>query len=217
MQIHLPDGSARELPEHATGLDLAQDISAGLARNALAVKVTPPGEKDGEVRDLSRPLPDGSTVQILTWRDDDGKAAFWHSSAHLMAEALEALYPGVQLGIGPAIERGFYYDVDLSAVEGQPTLTPDDFPAIEKKMKELARQNNAFERQAISKADAIAHFEAKGDPYKLELLQDLDDGSITFYTQGGFTDLCRGPHIPSTKPIKAIKLTKLSGAYWRGD
>ncbi|MEO0741227.1 MAG: threonine--tRNA ligase [Bacteroidota bacterium] len=217
MQIHLPDGSVRDLPANATGLDLAQDISAGLARNALAVKVTLPGEKEGEVRDLGRPLPDGSTVQILTWRDDDGKAAFWHSSAHLMAEALEALYPGVQLGIGPAIERGFYYDVDLSAVEGQPTLTPDDFPAIEKKMKELARQNNAFERQPIGKADAVAHFEAKGDPYKLELLEDLEDGSITFYTQGGFTDLCRGPHIPSTKPIKAIKLTKLSGAYWRGD
>ena len=182
MQLHLPDGSVRDLPANATGLDLAQDISAGLARNALAVKVTLPGEKEGEVRDLSRPLPDGSTVQILTWRDDDGKAAFWHSSAHLMAEAREALYPGVQLGIGPAIERGFYYDVDLSAVEGTPTLTPEDFPAIEKKMKELARQNNAFARQPIGKADAIAHFEANGDPYKLELLHDLEAGSITFYT-----------------------------------
>ncbi len=210
MTITLPDGSVRDLPDGATGLDLARAISEGLARNALAVEV------DGEVRDLDRPLPDGATVSILTWDTDGGKQAFWHSSAHLMAEALEALYPGVQLGIGPAIEQGFYYDVDLSATD-KGTLTADDLPAIEAKMKELARADSRFERRDVSKADAVAHFTAKGDPYKLELLDGLADGEITFYTQGAFTDLCRGPHLPSTKPIKAIKLTSIAGAYWRGD
>ncbi|PAP75006.1 threonine--tRNA ligase [Rubrivirga marina] len=210
MQITLPDGSTRDLPDGATGRDLAQDISAGLARAALAVEV------DGEVRDLDRPLPDGATVSILTWDSEGGKAAFWHSSAHLMAEALEALYPGVKLGIGPAIESGFYYDVDLSRTD-HPVLSADDLPEIEKKMIELARQDSAFERRDVPKAEAVAHFEAKGDPYKLELLEGLEDGAITFYTQGGFTDLCRGPHIASTKPIKAVKLLNLAGAYWRGD
>ena len=210
MQITLPDGSARDLPEGATGRDLAESISAGLARAALAVEV------DGEVRDLDRPLPDGATVSILTWDSDGGKQAFWHSSAHLMAEALEALYPGVRLGIGPAIDNGFYYDVDLSETD-HPVLSADDLPAIETKMIELARTDSRFERRDVPKAEAVAHFEAKGDPYKLELLEGLGDGEITFYQQGAFTDLCRGPHIASTKPIKAVKLLNLAGAYWRGD
>ena len=210
MQITLPDGSARTLDDGATGRDLAQSISPGLARAALAVEV------DGDVRDLDRPLPDGATVAILTWEQDGGKHAFWHSSAHLLAEALEALYPGVKLGIGPAIDTGFYYDVDLSETD-HPVLSSDDFPVIEKKMIELARQNSAFERREVSKAEALAHYEAKGDPYKLELIEGLDDGEITFYTQGGFTDLCRGPHIAATKPIKAVKVMSLAGAYWRGD
>lgn len=215
MQITLPDGSTRDLPDGATGRDLALAISAGLARAALAVEVTPPGGA-GEVRDLDRPLPDGATVAILTWESEGGRAAFWHSSAHLMAEALESLYPGVRLGIGPAIDNGFYYDVDLSETD-HPVLSADDLPAIEKKMIELARTDSAFERRDVPKAEAVAHFEAKGDPYKLELLEGLEDGAITFYTQGGFTDLCRGPHIASTKPIKAVKLLSLAGAYWRGD
>ncbi|MDT0632622.1 threonine--tRNA ligase [Rubrivirga sp. S365] len=210
MQITLPDGTEKELPDGATGRDLAESISMGLARNALAVDV------NGEVRDLDRPLPDGATVSILTWESEGGQAAFWHSSAHLMAEALEALYPGVRLGIGPAIDNGFYYDVDLSETD-HPVLSSDDFPAIEAKMKELARQDSRFERRDVSKAEAVAHFEDKGDPYKLELLEGLDDGAITFYTQGAFTDLCRGPHIASTKPIKAVKVLSLAGAYWRGD
>ena len=210
MQITLPDGTARELPDGATGRDLAEAISMGLARAALAVEV------NGEVRDLDRPLPDGATVSILTWESEGGQAAFWHSSAHLLAEALEALYPGVRLGIGPAIENGFYYDIDLSETE-HATLSSDDFPAIEKKMTELARADSRFERREVSKDEAVAYFTDKGDPYKLELLEGLDDGTITFYTQGEFTDLCRGPHIASTKPIKAVKLLSLAGAYWRGD
>ena len=210
MQIPLPDGSSRDLADGATGRDLAESISSGLARAALAVEV------DGEVRDLDRPLPDGATVAILTWDADGGKQAFWHSSAHLLAEALEALYPGVRLGIGPAIETGFYYDVDLSETD-HPTLSSDDFPTIEKKMIELARTGSTFARREVSKADAVAFFEEKGDPYKLELLEGLEDGQITFYEQGGFTDLCRGPHIASTKPIKAVKVMSLAGAYWRGD
>ena len=210
MQITLPDGSVRDLPDGATGRDLAESISAGLARAALAVEV------DGEVRDIDRPLPDGATVSILTWDSDGGRYAFWHSSAHLMAEALEALYPGIQLGIGPAIDNGFYYDVDLSETD-HPTLSSDDFPAIEKKMVELARQDSRFERSEVSKAEAVAHFRAKGDPYKLELIEGLADGEITFYQQGEFVDLCRGPHLPSTKPIKAVKVLSLAGAYWRGD
>ncbi|MEM1118171.1 MAG: threonine--tRNA ligase [Bacteroidota bacterium] len=215
MQITLPDGSVRTLDDGATGRDLAESISAGLARAALAVEVTPPGGT-AEVRDLDRELPDGATVSILTWDADGGKQAFWHSSAHLMAEALEALYPGVRLGIGPAIDNGFYYDVDLRETD-HPVLSADDLPAIEAKMIELARADSRFERHEVSKAEAVAHFEAKGDPYKLELLDGLEDGEITLYTQGGFTDLCRGPHIASTKPIKAVKLLSLAGAYWRGD
>ncbi len=210
MHITLPDGSARDLPDGSSGYDLAQAISSGLARAALAVSV------DGEVRDLARPLPDGATVSILTWDDPEGKAAFWHSSAHLLAEALEALYPGVQFGIGPAIENGFYYDVDLSRTEAD-TLSPDDLEAIEAKMKDLAKADSRYERRAVSKQEALAYFTEKGDAYKLELIEELADGTLTFYQQGSFVDLCRGPHIPSTKPIKYPKLLNVAGAYWRGD
>ncbi|MBF9140333.1 threonine--tRNA ligase [Hymenobacter properus] len=208
LNITLPDGSLRQLADGASGYDLAASISEGLARNALAVSV------NGEVRDLHRPLPDNAQVSILTWNDDSGKSTYWHSSAHLMAEALEALYPGVKLAIGPAIENGFYYDVDLG--EGR-SISSEDFPEIEKKMLELAKNKSQYIRKEVSKADAIAYFTEKQDPYKLELLENLEDGNITFYTQGGFTDLCRGPHIPDTGTIKAAKLMNVAGAYWRGD
>ena len=211
MNVSLPDGSVRDLPDGSTGLDLAQAISPGLARNALAVSV------NGETRDLARPLADGDGVAILTFDDPEGQMAFWHSSAHLLAEALEALYPGIHLGIGPAIDTGFYYDVDTRNVEGAPAITADSLPAIEAKMLEFARRDEAFACRPVPKAEALAYFTEKGDPYKLELIEGLDDGSITFYTQGGFTDLCRGPHIPTTKPIKAVKLLTIAGAYWRGD
>ncbi|MEM1272005.1 MAG: threonine--tRNA ligase, partial [Bacteroidota bacterium] len=207
IQITLPDGSQRSYPAGTTGMAIAESISAGLARNALAIRV------DGDVQDLARPIESDAEVAILTWRDSDGRMAYWHSSAHLMAEALEALYPGVKFGIGPAIENGFYYDVDL----GDRKLHADDLPAIEAKMKALAKQNSTFERREVSKAEAIAYFQEKGDEYKLELLDGLEDGSITFYQQGDFVDLCRGPHIPSTKPIKYPKLLNIAGAYWRGD
>ncbi|MBO2007418.1 threonine--tRNA ligase [Hymenobacter negativus] len=208
LNITLPDGSLRQLSDGASGYDLAASISEGLARNALAVSV------NGEVRDLHRPLPDNAQVSILTWNDTAGKSTYWHSSAHLMAEALEALYPGVKLAIGPAIENGFYYDVDLG--EGR-SISSEDFPEIEKKMLELAKNKSQYIRKEVSKADAIAYFTEKQDPYKLELLENLEDGNITFYTQGGFTDLCRGPHIPDTGTIKAAKLMNVAGAYWRGD
>jgi len=208
LNITLPDGSVRQVEAGSTGYDLAASISEGLARNALAVKV------NGEIRDLHRPLTADAPLEILTWNDAGGKQAYWHSSAHLMAEALEALYPGVKLAIGPAIENGFYYDVDLG--EGR-TISSDDFPAIEKKMLELAKNKSKFERRDVPKAEAIAYFTEKQDPYKLELLENLEDGNITFYTQGGFTDLCRGPHIPDTGTIKAAKIMNVAGAYWRGD
>ncbi len=207
MKITLPDGSVREFEKGATSLDVAKDISQGLARNVLVAEV------NGEVWDATRPILEDSNVKLLTWNDTDGKSTFWHSSAHLLAEALEALYPGVKLGIGPAIETGFYYDVDF----GEHEVSSDDFPTIEAKMKQLAKQKNAYARQEISKVDAIAHYTEKGDEYKLDLLDGLDDGEITFYTQGNFTDLCRGPHIPNTGFIKAIKLMNVAGAYWRGD
>ncbi|TGE24431.1 threonine--tRNA ligase [Hymenobacter aquaticus] len=208
IDITLPDGSVRQFEAGATGYDVAASISEGLARNALAVRV------NGEVRDLNRPIDASANLEILTWNDTAGKATFWHSSAHLMAEALEALYPGVKLGIGPSIENGFYYDIDLG--EGR-TISTDNFPEIEKKMLELAKNKSRYERREVSKADAIAYFTEKADPYKLDLLERLDDGSITFYQQGDFTDLCRGPHIPDTSPIKAVKLLNVAGAYWRGD
>ncbi|WBA42940.1 threonine--tRNA ligase [Hymenobacter canadensis] len=208
LNITLPDGSVRQFVDGATGYDVAAGISEGLARNALGVRV------NGEVRDLHRPIGQDAEVAILTWNDQDGKSTFWHSSAHLLAEALEALYPGVKLGIGPSIENGFYYDIDLG--EGR-TISTDDLPEVEKKMLELAKKKSTYERKEVSKADAIAYFTEKQDPYKLDLLERLDDGSITFYTQGDFTDLCRGPHIPDTSPIKAVKLLNVAGAYWRGD
>jgi threonyl-tRNA synthetase len=208
LHITLPDGSVRQVEPGSTGYDLAASISEGLARNALAVRV------NGEIRDLHRPFTEDATLEILTWNDAGGKQAYWHSSAHLMAEALEALYPGVKLAIGPAIENGFYYDVDLG--EGR-TISSDDFPAIEKKMLELAKNKSKFERREVPKAEAVAYFTEKQDPYKLELLENLEDGNITFYTQGGFTDLCRGPHIPDTGTIKAAKIMNVAGAYWRGD
>ena len=207
IQITLPDGSVREYQKGTTSLQVAQSISEGLARNVLAAKV------NGEVWDATRPLTDNCTLTLLTWNDAEGKQTMWHSSAHLMAEALEALYPGVKLGIGPPIENGFYYDIDL----GDKQLSPEDLPKIEAKMAELAAQKSEFARKDVSKADAIKYFTEKNDPYKLELIKDLPDGSITFYTQGNFTDLCRGPHIPNTGFIKAIKLMSIAGAYWRGD
>jgi threonyl-tRNA synthetase len=207
IRVTLPDGSVRQYPKGSTGLDIATQISEGLARNVLAAKV------NGVVQDATRPIDEDANVQLLTWNDPEGKATFWHSSAHLLAEALEALYPGVKFGIGPAVETGFYYDVDLG---GQP-FSQEDFKKVEDKMLELARQKQAYVRTPMSKADAIAYFEEKGDPYKLDLLEGLDDGTITFYTQGNFTDLCRGPHIPNTGFIKAVKLMNVAGAYWRGN
>lgn len=208
INITLPDGSVRKYDSGVTGLEIAKSISEGLARNVIATKV------NGEVWDATRPITADAAVQLLTFRDDDGKATFWHSSAHLMAEALEALYPGVKFGAGPSLENGFYYDIDLGEDR---TLSSNDFDKIEKKMLELARQKNEYVREEISKADAIKFFEEKGDPYKLELLDKLEDGSITLYKQGEFTDLCKGPHIPNTGKIKAVKLTKLSGAYWQNN
>jgi threonyl-tRNA synthetase len=207
IRIQLPDGSVREMPEGSSALDVAKSISEGLARVVLAAEV------DGELRDLHRPLHDGAKLKLLKWEDEGAKYTFWHSSAHLLAEALEALYPGIRLGIGPPIENGFYYDIDF----GDYTFSSLDFEKVEQKMLELAQQVNAYQRRSVSKADAIAYFEKKGDPYKLELLRDLEDGQITFYEQGNFTDLCRGPHLPDTGPIKAVKLLNTAGAYWRGN
>ena len=207
IRVTLPDGSVREYPQGSSAYDVALSISEGLARNVLAARV------NGRVQDANLPIDADATVQLLTWNDAEGKATFWHSSAHLLAEALEALYPGVKFGIGPALENGFYYDVDL---DGKP-FSQEDFKKVEDKMLELARQKQAYVRTPVSKADAIAYFTEKGDPYKLDLIDGLDDGSITFYSQGSFTDLCRGPHIPNTSFIKAAKLMNVSGAYWRGD
>ncbi len=188
-------------------MQVAESISQGLARNVLSAKV------NGEVWDASRSIQDDATLQLLTWDDKEGKSTFWHSSAHLMAEALEALYPGIKFGIGPPIDNGFYYDVDT----GDRQLSTNDFAAIEAKMTELARVKSEYKRREVSKAEAITYFTQKGDEYKVELLQELADGSITFYEQGNFTDLCKGPHIPNTEKIKAVKLLSLAGAYWRGD
>ncbi len=207
IKITFPDGNFREYQEGVTSMEVAKSISEGLARKILSAEV------NGEVWDLSRPITSDASIKLLTWDDPKGKSTFWHSSAHLMAEALEALYPGVKLGIGPAIDHGFYYDIDL----GGRVLTAEDLPKIEDKMKELAKKNSVFTRKAVSKADALQYFTEKGDEYKLELINDLEDGSITFYSQGNFVDLCRGPHIPETGVIKAIKLLNIAGAYWRGD
>ena len=207
IKITLPDGSQREYPEALSAMDIAKSISEGLARNCLSAVV------NGEVWDMSRLITKDSTVKLNTWNDTEGKATMWHSSAHLMAEAIEALYPGTKFGIGPAIENGFYYDIDL----GGKVISETDFKQIEDKVLELARLKSEFKRTEVRKADAIAYFAEKGDEYKLELLEGLPDGEITFYQQGNFTDLCRGPHIPDTSFIKAVKLMSVAGAYWRGD
>ena len=207
IKITLPDGSIREYPKGTTSMQVAQSISEGLARNVLSAKV------NGEVIDANRAINEDSKLSLLTWNDDEGKNTLWHSSAHLLAEALEALYPNVKFWVGPPLENGFYYDVDLNGE----TLTPADFEKIEAKMLELARQSNEYIRKEISKADAIKHFTDKGDHYKLDLLERLEDGNISLYTQGNFTDLCRGPHIPNTGFIKAVKVLNIAGAYWKGD
>ena len=207
IKITLPDASIREVPKGTSALDVAKGISEGLARVVVSAKV------NGEVWDLNRPIMEDATLSLLKFDDLDGKKTFWHSSSHMLAEALEALYPGIKLGIGPAIDNGFYYDVDF----GEHPFSSNDFEKVEQKMKELASQANTFDRKEISKSDAIAYFTEKNDPYKLELIDGLDDGQITFYTQGNFTDLCRGPHIQNTSSIKAIKLLNVAAAYWRGD
>jgi threonyl-tRNA synthetase len=207
IKITLPDGSVREYPKGTTALQIAQSISEGLARNVLSAQV------NNEVWDATRPINNDATLKLLTWNDQDGKETMWHSSAHLMAEALEFYYPGAKFAIGPAVENGFYYDVDF----GDKAFSIDEVEKIEKKMMELAAKKEEYKRQDISKVDAISYFKEKGDPYKLELLEGLQDGTITFYTQGNFTDLCRGPHIPNTGFIKAVKLLRVAGAYWRGD
>lgn len=207
IKVTLPDGSVREIEKGSSSLDVAKSISEGLARNVLAAEV------DGEVWDLTRPLAKDVNLKLLSFNDKAGKSTLWHSSAHLMAEALEALYPGIKLAIGPPIENGFYYDIDFGDYE----ISEKDLPKVEQKILELARQKNEFIRSEISKEEAVAYFKNKDDQYKLELLEDLEDGKITFYKQGNFTDLCRGPHIPHTGFIKAVKLMNIAGAYWRGD
>ncbi len=207
IKITLPDQSVREYPEDVTGQQIASSISEGLARKVLSISV------NGEVWDIDRPIHQDAQIKLHTWDDKEGKATMWHSSAHLMASAIEELYPGTKFGIGPDVENGFYYDIDL----GERTLSSNDFEKIEKKMLELARQKMPFERRNISKKDALELFEQKGDEYKIDLIKDLDEGTITLYESGNFIDLCRGPHLPDTSPIKAVKLINLAGAYWRGD
>jgi threonyl-tRNA synthetase len=207
IEISFPDGKKRQYEPGISGMDIAKSISNSLAAKVIAVKI------NSQVWDATRPIHSDATIHLLTWDDLEGKSTFWHSSAHLMAEAIESLHPGTKFGIGPSIEHGFYYDIDL----GEKSLSSDELALIEKKMKELAAQKNHFIRKEISKADAVQYFTEKQDEYKLELLERLKDGEITFYTQGNFTDLCRGPHIPDTGLVKAVKLTALAGAYWLGD
>ena len=206
MKITFPDGSIREYAKGTTAMQIAESISQRLAQEVLAAEV------NGEVRDLNLPINDDSHVKLLKWDDDEGKHAFWHTSSHLLAEALEALYPGIKFGIGPAIENGFYYDVDCPV-----PITESDLPRIEQKMTELARSKEEVVRTEVAKDEALRTFTEKGDQYKVELIEALEDGTISFYTNGAFTDLCRGPHLPNTGLIKAIKLTSIAGAYWRGD
>lgn len=208
MVITFPDGSQRQYPAGTTGADIARSIGEGLARAALGIVV------NGTIYDLSRPIYEDVTIRILTWKDPEGKQIFWHSTAHLMAEALEALYPGVKFGIGPPIDQGFYYDVDLPAGT---VLSSEDFPRIEEKMRELVNADEPYQRIEIEWEDAVAYFRQKGDEYKLELLDELRGQPITFYRQGNFTDLCRGTHVPSTGYLKYPKLLAVAGAYWRGD
>ncbi len=208
IKITFPDGAVREYESGSTALDIARSISEGLAKKVLAANI------NGQVWDATRPITGDATLKLLTWADGDGKSTFWHSSAHLMAEAVEVLFPGAKFWVGPAIDTGgFYYDMDL----GGRQITEDDLRQLEAKMAELAKKNAVYQRKEISKADAVSFFAEKGDEYKLDLLENLQDGSITFYTQGAFTDLCRGPHIPNTGFIKAMRLTNIAGAYWKGD
>lgn len=207
IKITLPDGTIKMVPKGTDAYSIAKSISEGLARVIIAAKV------NGKVVELNRPITEDSTLSLLKWEDKEGKSTFWHSSAHLFAEALESLYPGVKFGIGPAIDNGFYYDVDLDGKK----LSVEDLNTIEKKMQELAKKESQFNRKEVSKAEALEYFTQKGDPYKLELINELTDGDITFYSQGDFTDLCKGPHLPHTGFIKAIKLLNIAGAYWRGD
>lgn len=216
IKITFPDGNVREYESGITGYEIAKGISPRLAAEVLAVSVKPEGDESidaGETIDLTRPITGNCSIRLLKWEDEEGKRVFWHSSSHLLAEALEALYPGVKFGIGPAVDNGFYYDVDL----GGQTLTDSDLPKVEQKMLELAREKQEFHRIDVSKDDALKYFGEKGDQYKCELISELQDGSITYYTNGAFTDLCRGPHLMNTEVIKAVKLTALAGAYWRGD
>jgi threonyl-tRNA synthetase len=207
INITLPDNSVKQVPKGTTAMEIASGISEGLARNVLSAKV------NGEVWDATRPIEHDVSLQLLTWNDEDGKATMWHSSAHLLAEAVELLYPGVKFGIGPDIENGFYYDIDFMDY----TISADDLEKIEKKMLELAREKQVYKRRNVSKAEALDYFTRKNDEYKIELISELEDGEISFYESGYFTDLCRGPHLPDTSPIKAVKLLNIAGAYWRGD
>lgn len=215
INITFPDGSVRQYNDGVTGYEIAQGISPKLAAEVLAVNVTTASDTTGKgtTYDLMRPINENASVRLLKWDDDEAKHVFWHSSSHLMAEALESLYPGIKFGIGPAIENGFYYDVDF----GGKQITESELKAIEDKMMELARSKEVFERREVSKAEAMKTFTEKGDEYKCELISELEDGTITFYTNGHFTDLCRGPHLRDTSVIKAVKLTSIAGAYWRGD
>ena len=207
IQIQFPDGAVRTYEAGVSAYDIAVSISEGLARKILVAEV------NGEVWDLSRPIMQDAAIKLLTWDDAQGKSTFWHSSAHLLAEAVEVLFPGAKFWVGPALDKGFYYDIDL----GDKKITEEDLIILQKKMAELAKQNNRFARKEIAKNEAVAYFEEKGDEYKLDLLSGLEDGAITFYTQGNFTDLCRGPHIPHTGFIKAIQLNSIAGAYWKGN
>jgi len=207
INISFPDGAVRQYDEGVSALDIARSISEGLARKVLAAKI------NGEVWDATRPIKKDASVNLLTWDNPEGKSTFWHSSAHLMAEAVESLFPGVKFWVGPPVDNGFYYDMDL----GDRKMSEEDLLKLEKKMAELAKQKNRYVRKEVPKQEAVEYFTGKGDEYKLDLLQNLNDGEITFYTQGNFTDLCRGPHIPDTGFIKAIKLTNIAGAYWKGD
>ncbi|MEG1572697.1 MAG: TGS domain-containing protein, partial [Bacteroidales bacterium] len=207
INISLPDGSVKQFAKGTTALAIARSISEGLARNVLAAKV------GDQVWDADRPIEQDTSLVLYTWADAEGKAAFWHSSAHLMAEAIESLYPGVKFGIGPHIENGFYYDIDFMDY----AISSDDFKKIEDKIMEIAAKKQTFVRTPVTKTEALAYFTQKGDEYKLELIADLPEDAITFYKTGNFLDLCRGPHIPDTSFIKAFKLLSLAGAYWRGD
>ena len=207
IKITFPDNSVREFPKGTTAMQIAASISSRLAQEVLAANV------NGETWDLTRPIEEDASVKLLKWEDEEGKHAFWHSSAHLMAEALQELYPGIKFGIGPAIENGFYYDVD----PGEAVIKESDFPAIEAKMQELVAKKEEIKRQSITKEDALKMFGDRGEVYKTELISELADGTITTYTQGAFTDLCRGPHLPNTSYLKAVKILSVAGAYWRGD